>query len=531
MRVVGYVRLSRDEDRESYSSILSQKSIIEDCARQNNWTIYKYYEDDNYSGYSFDRPGFNELIKDLDNNSIDVIIAKDLSRIGRHNAYTLIFVDKIKQMSKRLILPKEGGGYDTAGDENDLLGITTWYNEMYIKDISRKIRSSIRAKQKEGRMIIKESFGYKRSQSDKHKLEIDLEAASIVQKVFELYLAGIGYRKIAETLNNEGYPTPSQYHVLNSEMLSIKYKTAEQWNSVHVQRILKNDIYIGILRLAKTEKKTIKGKSNKQSQDKQYIFEDNHPAIISKETFFEVQNILQNRKTTHSKGAASINNIFSGIIYCQDCGSYMIAYKKRDKSNSYICGSYHKYGNKVCKRHTIQEDTLLKLVKEVIIAISAELAEDLGKIRLKKAVDRSEEKKQLKNILQKDKQICKGQLKSLILKKITDLKKENSIQYQNIINSSFDELENELMKRLAYLEKRIGEVEQELRIMEAARQNQVIQLSAMSVNSIQIEKKHIGILIDKILIDSLGNPTIYLKADIQALCYHIREDANLVPDL
>ncbi|MDF2523825.1 MAG: site-specific recombinase, invertase Pin-like protein, partial [Clostridiales bacterium] len=195
MRVVGYVRLSRDEDKDSYSSILSQKSIIAEYALQHNWTIAKYYEDDNCSGYSFDRPAFNELMKELERGNIDIVIAKDLSRIGRHNAYTLLFLDKIKLLNKRLILPKEGSGYDTSEDESDLLGITTWYNEMYVKDISRKIKGSIRAKQKEGRMIIKEAFGYKRSQADKHKLEVDPEAAEIVRMIYKHYLSGIGYRK------------------------------------------------------------------------------------------------------------------------------------------------------------------------------------------------------------------------------------------------------------------------------------------------------------------------------------------------
>jgi DNA invertase Pin-like site-specific DNA recombinase len=126
MRVGGYVRLSRDEDKESYSSILTQKSIIEEFAKQNQWTVGRYYEDDNCSGYSFDRPGFNALLRDLENNRIDVVIAKDLSRIGRHNAYTLLFIDNIIRLGKRLVLPKEGEGYDTGRDESDLLGIKTW---------------------------------------------------------------------------------------------------------------------------------------------------------------------------------------------------------------------------------------------------------------------------------------------------------------------------------------------------------------------------------------------------------------------
>jgi DNA invertase Pin-like site-specific DNA recombinase len=526
MRVVGYVRLSRDEDKESYSSILSQKSIIAEYALQHNWTIAKYYEDDNWSGYSFDRPAFNELMKELERGNIDIVIAKDLSRIGRHNAYTLLFLDKIKLLNKRLILPKEGSGYDTSEDESDLLGITTWYNEMYVKDISRKIKGSIRAKQKEGRMIIKEAFGYKRSQADKHKLEVDPEAAEIVRKIYKHYLSGIGYRKIAELLNLEGYPTPSQYHIFKTGGASIKGKAAVKWNSVHVQRILKNDIYTGTLRLGKTEKKSIKGKSHKQPQENQYIFEDNHQAIISKEMFEEVRLMVQGRKCNHSKGAASLHNIFSGLIYCQDCGSYMIAYKRRGKPKSYICGSYHMHGNKICSRHTIQEDFLMEVVKTYIRFLAAAYTEETSRIQLDTATDFDQDNELLLKKLIKEQHQTKEHLKMLIFQKIRETKEDNDVQYQNIMNDSYSELENDLRRRLLYLEKRIKHTEQELRNRNAKTHDDPVQVLSQLLNNWQPIKKYMEILIDKILIDRDGNPTIYLKANILAICFHNREDVN-----
>jgi DNA invertase Pin-like site-specific DNA recombinase len=526
MRVVGYVRLSRDEDKESYSSILSQKSIIEEYALQHNWTIIKHFEDDNCSGYTFDRPAFNELMKELECDHIDIVIAKDLSRIGRHNAYTLLFLDKIKQLSKRLILPKEGSGYDTDADESDLLGITTWYNEMYVKDISRKIKGSIRAKQKEGRMIIREAFGYKRSQADKHKLEVDPEAAEIVRIIYKHYLSGIGYRKIAELLNVEGYPTPSQYNIFKSGGATIKGKAAAMWNSVHVQRILKNDIYTGILRLGKTEKKSIKGKSHKQPPERQYVFEESHQAIVTKELFEEVQFMMQGRKRNHNKGAASLHHIFSGLMFCQDCGSYMIAYQRQGKPKSYICGSYHMHGNKVCSRHTIQEEFLKEVVKEYLRGLAAAYAEEVSKIEFDKASDIYQDDEQLFKKLKQEQQQSKEYLKLLMFQKIREIKKDNCIQYQNIMNDSYNDLENDLKGRLLYLERRIEELNLEHKQGKKRGYHDPVQVLSQLINNWQPIKKYIEALVDKILIDSCGNPTIYMKANLLPVCFHNREDVN-----
>jgi DNA invertase Pin-like site-specific DNA recombinase len=531
MRVVGYVRISRDEDKENYSSILSQKSIIQEYATLHNWIISKYYEDDNCSGYSFDRPAFNMLIKDIESNCIDIVIAKDLSRIGRHNAYTLLFIDKVKMLNKRLILPKEGRGYDTAEDESDLLGITTWYNEMYVKDISRKIKSSIKAKQKEGRMVIKETFGYVRNQVDKHKLEIDPEAAEIVREIFKQYLSGIGYRKIADLLNQEGCPTPSKYNTYKWGGTSKASKIALQWNSVHVQRILKNDIYIGTLRLGKTEKKTIKGKSYKQPKESQYIFADNHPAIVNKDVFQEVQLTALRRRNNHSKGAASLDNIFAGMIYCQDCGSYMVSYKKKEKAKSYICGSYHMHGNKSCSRHTIQEEFLKEVMMEFLKALGEAYTEEVSSIHLSTAADfYKDDDLMYKKFMQEQLQ-SKRYLKMLMVQKMNEMKKDNYVQYQEIIDDSYSELEDNLRGRLLYLEKKVKELEGKSMQRNEEVQESPSRILSKILGNAQIKKKHMEVLIDKILIDSHGSPTIYMKADFQALCYHNREDVNLVPDL
>lgn len=532
MRVGGYVRLSRDEDKENYSSILSQKSIIEECARQNHWIVESYYEDDNCSGYTFDRPGLNALLRDLESGKLDIVIAKDLSRIGRHNALTLLFIDRIKQLGRRLVLPKEGGGYDTSLDESDLLGIKTWYNEMYVKDISRKIKSSIMAKQKEGRMIVKEYFGYKRSNTDKHKLEVDLEAAETVRLIYRLYLSGLGYRKIAEALNKEGYPTPLQQAKHRYDKHDTAYISCEagKWNASAVQRILSNDVYIGTLRLGKTEKAVIKGKSINKPMSRQHVFEENHPPIITREEFYAVQDMLKQRKRTGSKGAASKDNIFSGLLFCKDCGSYMIAYNKAGKSKSYICGNYHRHGKSACQRHSINENALELLLKEYLKTVAEAFCLELRNTLVKRAETELVDKNKLCNSLIQERSALKEKYKMLILQRVTEMQRNNGSQLKSLIKQSFDELQQELLGRMQYLEKRIDELGLELDFKSINEETDALQLFYRIIDKHRLTGRDAAILIEKIIIDRDGTPAIYFKSDSESICKHIREDVSLVPD-
>jgi DNA invertase Pin-like site-specific DNA recombinase len=235
LNVVGYVRISKDEDKENYGSIINQKKIITDFAKLNNYSLQKIYEDDNVSGYTFDRPELNNMIRDMEENKFDVIIAKDLSRIGRHNALTLLFIEQVRRLDKRLILIDEGnGGYDSSKDNDDIIGIKTWYNELYVKDISRKIKSHLKIKQKEGKLIIRDYFGYRKNTAPAGStLVIDEDVAHIVRQIFILYIQGNGYRKVAQILNDKKYPTPSQIIKLTYEKEGKVYKgnVSAEWNA------------------------------------------------------------------------------------------------------------------------------------------------------------------------------------------------------------------------------------------------------------------------------------------------------------
>ena len=217
MTVVGYCRLSRDEDKENYSSIEEQKRIIKDYASTRNWIIEDkdFYIDDNISGYTFNRPAFTKMLEKVKLGKIDVVIAKDLSRIGRNNGKVLVLIDEFKNMQKNLILVSEmGGTYDVLNDRDDTIGITTWFNERYVKDCSRKTRDHMYSKQKTGRLVMGNYYGYIKDKEDITKLYVDEEIRPVIELIYKLYVEdGIGRKKICDILNSKyNYPTPSVYY-------------------------------------------------------------------------------------------------------------------------------------------------------------------------------------------------------------------------------------------------------------------------------------------------------------------------------
>jgi DNA invertase Pin-like site-specific DNA recombinase len=295
LNVVGYVRLSRDENKESYASIQAQKEIIENYANTHKLKISKFFEDDDVSGYKFNsRQAFNEMMSELEEGKIDVIICKDLSRIGRHNAHTLLFLETIKDLNKTLIAIDDN--YDSSKDNDDIIGIKTWYNERYVKDLSQKIRSNIQSHMRKNEYLNQVPYGYKIDQFD--NIVVDDVVKDIIQKIFQLYIEGNGFLKIARYLNQNNIPAPFERmrQIAEEEGKIYKRKSSNKWNDSTVQNILKNDFYIGIKRLGKTKREKVHGKRQLTTENQQHIFENNHEAIISPQDFYLVQEIMQKRK-------------------------------------------------------------------------------------------------------------------------------------------------------------------------------------------------------------------------------------------
>jgi DNA invertase Pin-like site-specific DNA recombinase len=501
---VGYVRLSRDEDKENYSSIESQVALIKDYAQMHKLVLDNIYIDDNCSGYTFNRPEFKKIRQLLDEGKIELILAKDLSRIGRHNAKVLLFIDEIKEMNKQLILIDEGStGYDTNKDDDDIIGIKTWYNERYIKDVSHKIKSSFKVKQKNGNLIFHEFYGYKKDLTDKHKLNIDENIAGIIKLIFDLYLQGNGYRIIAQILNDKNILTPSAYlrQNIESKGKSFKNVVATHWETYMVSRILKNDVYIGTLRCGKTFKRTIKGKAIKNKEENQYIFENHHPAIISKENFELVQRMMQQRNDSQYRGVKKYPYIFSGYIKCGDCDSYMIGRLIKSGNNflrGYDCGNFQKHGKTFCKYHGISEE---HVVNSFIAYLKEErqfLIDYLNSLALKTKKD------DIENVLtQLNKKLeqSKNELKITLNQKIADISKEPNQEYKKIIEETYITLEQNKKQDILLLTNRIKDLIEE----KETKSNQKIK-SLIDVYDDIIEKRN---LTKKNLIHTLKNIKVY----------------------
>lgn len=521
MRVVGYVRLSRDEDKENYSSIETQQNIINEFAKKHGWSISKIYIDDNYTGYTFDRPAFQEMKSEIENGNIDIIIAKDLSRLGRHNAWTQIFIEDVQKLGKRILLPEEGKGYD-SNIEDDILGIKTWYNEMYVKDISRKIRASMLSKQKKGELIMGNYYGYKKVRvNDKFVLIPDDEIKPIIQLIFKLYIEGLGYKKICDILNEKGYITPSEYIKKRHEQDGRVFKNlvTDRWQTHMIQRIIANDVYRGVLRTRKMHSSSIKGEQKSVPPEEQFVFENHHDAIISIEDFELAQNINTKRKKVNYRGKAEHKYIFSGFIVCNDCGFSAIGknLKRRPKVElGYECTTYQKYGLKQCKSHAVPEKKILFFFKEFLKEVRDEYQGYINTINI------ADKKKKIHgnlNKLNKELNILNEELKVLINQKIKDLMKEDNLQYKEIIENSYIELENDKKKRINELVNKIDELKKLDSNNIEKNIKTTIDIFNTIIDSEVPDRKLLEMILDKIKIDENRNLEFKLLVNIDKLTY------------
>lgn len=532
----GYVRLSRDDDKQNYVSIENQKLIINQFAAEQELVIDRWYEDDGISGYKFDRPGFNQLIKDLDKD-INIVFVKDFSRLGRHNAKVLLLLDEFQERGKRLIVIDDN--YDSSSPEDDTIGIKTWYNERYVKDTSKKIRRALEARQKEGTLITYPPFGYKRNEKDKTVIEISPKEAEYVKIIYELYLQGFGYRKLANHLTEEGIPTPSmiRHEREIKEGHICKRQIATEWSDSMVKDILANDFYIGTLRLRKRTRSTVHGRDKRVPNDEQYIFENNHPAIIDKSSFNLIQDMKEKRVKGNYRGShkqwlsSGIPSPFGSCLYCKDCGSRLTPIKRETSARTqkyYICTTYNTKGKRYCsKAHLIKEEDLMddmihyiKLCRdslsEVISSYNIQDFESQKKSAGQKRID-------LQNTIEEQKKLLKG----LFTQKQRDLMK--APEFSAVLNETYDSLQKDLLARIHRFEMQLST----LNVSNLENGNikekfpNALQVMDKIISSNVLTRKDVEILIERIEVDGDGFPEIKLKYPLSGLIkYHPALEMN-----
>jgi len=456
LRIGNYARVSYDEDKERYESIINQRNLNDDFIREEFGKDVEiiYFEDDNYSGYKFDRPDFTRMRKMAEQKELDIIVAKDLSRLGRHNAKTLMFLDELEQEDIRLIAINDN--LDTLkNNDNDLVGIKTWYNELYVKDISRKIRSTVQNKSKNGTWITNVPYGYVMMDYKKRDYRVDLLAAQIVKQIYELYVKGYGYKKIARLLTEEGVPTPKTRLKQLWEEQGKTYigPVNDTWNTASIKHIISNDFYIGTLRTNKYSRRGINGKDKKMSVDQNFIFEDFHEPILSKELFYKAQEINKSRtkEKCYYRGNKKYDNDYTGLMKCGDCGAPMFSISNGKRKPAYYCGAYHRHGKSVCTSHHILVSVLDSLIKEYIklIKLNSDNVIDFLNCELEKNMKSSlkiDNSKCVLETLKQEEEKAKNELKITVQQKIRDIMKNPD--NRDYIEEMYSTMEKELNDKI-----------------------------------------------------------------------------------
>ncbi len=505
----GYVRLSRDDDRRNYVSIENQKLIIQQFASGQNQVIDCWYEDDGVSGYHFDRPGFNQLIKDLD-QKIDRVFVKDFSRLGRHNAKVLLLLDEFRERNKQLIVIDDA--YDSLRAEDDIIGIKTWYNERYVKEASKKIRSALQARQIDGSLITQLPFGYRRNENDKRTIEIIDSHAECVRLVYKLYLNGLGYRRIANRLTQEGVPTPSM--ILGEREIRdgkvSKRRIAFTWSEAMVKDMLGNDFYTGVLRLHKRHRKTIHGKDKRVPKEEQYTFENHHPAIIGKTDFERVQEMKAERMGRREYSGTPVSSFFGGCIFCRDCGSRLTPIRRKTGGGEYryyICSRYNTKGKQGCSRsHLIKEKDILEDIMAYLSSCMNFLREEMAEWSREEFVSRYREEDRRRQESERRIRKQKKQLQLLLEQRLRSV----SNMGESILEETYNTLEAKILLE-------IQKEEEKLRQPRGINQQpeslffSPLQVLERVMERGTVDHRDIALLVEKILVDEEGFPEFNLK--------------------
>ena len=385
MRVWLYYRLSRDEDKE-LNSLTNQKKILVDYCDSHGYEIVGESFDDNVSGMHFDRDGIEKIYEEVDKKSIDAVVVKDLSRLGRHKTQTAIFIDFLRQNDIRVLSVTEN--IDTSNEDDELIvGFKGIFNDMYCRDISKKIRAGYKQKQKSGIVLIP-PMGYFKDKNT-GKVVIVEEQAEIVRRIFSLYLDGYGLKAIANILNEEGIKSQGYYQqqILGKRLGNNKPEIAHRflWENTGVKRVLQNEFYTGTLVCHKSYTNKINHVRKELPPEEHYRHENFVPAIISREIWEQAQFLLSEKVRNNVRASSGKPcHRYTGLLKCADCGSSFSCKTRRWKNKpdryEYVCNGYHRYGSENCTSHRIDEADLDNLIYEELMSIKEDAQKNYDSI-------------------------------------------------------------------------------------------------------------------------------------------------------
>lgn len=364
-----YIRLSKEDENEGPSqSVQNQESLLREFAAQHRLRVVDTYIDDGWSGTSFERPNFKRMIADIEAGRVNLVLTKDLSRLGRDYILTGHYMERyFPEHGVRYISLLDGidTGVDNAA--NDITPFRAIMNDMYAKDISKKIKSVKRDKQRKGQFIGgKPVYGYKMHPTEKNRIVIDEGAAPTVRRIFALALAGESCRGIAARLNAEGVPPPAVYAGLPVAR-SGPYNGL--WSSERISEMLRNETYIGNMVQGRSVKVSYKSKKcRRQAPENWVVVNETHEPLVDAEAFYRVQQLLASRRHTRSR---TYDFLLKGLIFCHECGYPMAVINRKNAKGEdvlyFVCRTYQRFTRAgVCSCHTVKEETVTRAVIETV---------------------------------------------------------------------------------------------------------------------------------------------------------------------
>lgn len=518
--LAGYCRISVDEelDRDN-TSIENQKAIIEDFVKARfPGSTLTFYEDRDKSGYTFDqRPGYQEMRRELVAHKKDILIVKDFSRFSRRNSRGLVELEDLRDAGVRII--SIGDGIDFPNDD-DWLKIQFQFliNEMPVTDTSKKVKSVIKRRQQDGQWLCAAPYGYI---LNKHKeFEIVPTEAEIVREIFRLYIDGWGYKKIANYLTDQNVPTPRMAERERREAAGEECKRSAKraWSIVTVQGIIDNDFYIGTLRQGKYTRQKINGKDRKRDELDHIVIEHHHQAVIDYRTFATARALRENRSTNHYRGQKKYDNTYSGFLECGDCGSPMFAMSRRDLKDAYRCGEYHKRGLKGCTSHHIRVDKLDEIVKLYVQKVKDNSAAMLERLNAELAREREdlEETKRAAENLEATLLDIQEELKATKRQRIRDIMKHP--EQETALEETYDELESDLLRRMEGIQNQLT--------MAQNKRNTIIRVNRVAKTALEVfddilrkpklDRNDLNLIIEKIRVFE-DHIEVQLKADVDSI--------------
>ena len=514
-----YCRLSQEDALAGESnSISNQKSILLSYAKEHRFPNPTFFVDDGYSGTNFDRPGFQAMLDEIVAGNVAVCITKDLSRLGRNSSLTGLYTN--------FTFPEHGVRYIAINDDfdtsdpnsvnNDFAGIKNWFNEFFARDTSRKIRAVTKAKGEKGVPLTTNiPYGYKKDPDNPKHWIIDEEAAMVVRRIFDMCMEGRGPSQIANQLTAEKVLNPTAYK--SKEGITTRTSTSTNpyhWNSSTVVHVLERREYTGCIVNFKTYTNSIWDKKQRQNpEEKQAVFENTHKAIIDESVFEKVQIIRQNR---HRKTKTGKSSMFSGMLYCADCGEKMYfcaSNNSKFEQSFFECSVHHKHRDK-CKVHFIRSVVLEDLVQthmNAVVSYVIRYEQHFRKVMTEKLQVESEEKLRVwkKQFLQNEKRIA--ELDRLFIKIYEDNAKGTlSDKKFEMMSQRYEEEQSQLKSELVTLQENIEVQDRQIENLE-----KFIQLASKYADGVPLTPYALRELVKKIYVSAADKSSGKRKQSIE----------------